>query len=233
MKSKLKIVPKHVGIIMDGNGRWAREKGLPRILGHKEGLKSVRRTVRAAKNLGVKYLTLYSFSTENWKRPKKEVNFLFGLMEERLRLEGEDLNKNNVKVGFIGEREVLPEPLKKIMEYVEDLTRKNAALNLIFAINYGGRDEIITAVEKIIKTKSPEKKITEKFFKKFLYTSEIPDPDLIIRTAGEKRLSNFLTWQSSYSEFYFTPVLWPDFSRKDFLKALLDYQERKRKFGGL
>jgi len=233
MKYKLKIVPIHVGIIMDGNGRWAEKKGLPRIVGHKEGLKAVRETVKAAKNFGVKYLTLYSFSTENWKRPKKEVDFLFKLMEERLRKEGEGLHKNNVKVNFIGEREQLPFVLQKTMNEVEKLTKNNKGLNLIFAINYGGRQEIITAIKKIFKTKLSLKNLTEKVFEDFLYTKNIPDPDLIIRTAGEKRLSNFLIWQSSYSEFYFTPTLWPDFSKKDFLKALLEYQNRKRKFGGL
>ncbi|MCD6408476.1 isoprenyl transferase [bacterium] len=232
MKRKLKVIPVHVGIIMDGNGRWATKRNLPRIAGHKEGLKAVRRVVKAADKYGVKYLTLYSFSTENWKRPKEEVEFLFKLMEDRLRKEGENLHKNNVKVRFTGRREELPKELKKIMEEVEKLTSKNTGLNLVFAINYGGRQEIIDAVKKIIKKGYTFQDVNEQLINKFLYL-QIPEPDLIIRTAGEKRLSNFLLWQSAYSEFYFTDVLWPDFNEECFYKALLSYQRRKRKFGGL
>ena len=232
MKRELKVIPVHVGIIMDGNGRWATKRNLPRIAGHKEGLKAVRRVVKAANKYGVKYLTLYSFSTENWKRPKEEVEFLFKLMEDRLRKEGENLHKNNVKVRFTGRREELPKELKKIMEEVEKLTSKNTGLNLVFAINYGGRQEIIDAVKKIIKKGYTFQDVNEQLINKFLYL-QIPDPDLIIRTAGEKRLSNFLLWQSAYSEFYFTNVLWPDFNEEYFYKALLSYQRRKRKFGGL
>jgi len=232
MKRELKVIPVHVGIIMDGNGRWATKRNLPRIAGHKEGLKAVRRVVKAADKYGVKYLTLYSFSTENWKRPKEEVEFLFKLMEDRLRKEGENLHKNNVKVRFTGRREELPKELKKIMEEVEKLTSKNTGLNLVFAINYGGRQEIIDAVKKIIKKGYTFQDVDEQLINKFLYL-QIPDPDLIIRTAGEKRLSNFLLWESAYSEFYFTNVLWPDFNEEYFYKALLSYQRRKRKFGGL
>ncbi|MDD3726590.1 MAG: polyprenyl diphosphate synthase, partial [Candidatus Ratteibacteria bacterium] len=191
----------------------------------------VRRVVKAAKNYGVKYLTLYSFSTENWKRPAEEVRLLFSLMEERLRKEGEELHKNNVRVSFIGRKDGLPQELVDTMADVETLTSKNTGLNLIFAINYGGRQELIDAVKKAVER--GEKDITEAIIEKNLYTSDIPAPDLIIRTSGEKRLSNFLLWQSAYAEFYFTPVLWPDFTEKDFLKALLDYQRRKRRFGGI
>ncbi|MCD6221743.1 di-trans,poly-cis-decaprenylcistransferase, partial [bacterium] len=174
----------------------------------------------------------YSFSTENWKRPEEEVNFLFKLMETRLRKEGESLNRNNVKVEFTGRKEGLPEKLIEIMDYVRDITKNNTGLNLIFAINYGGRQEILDAVEKIVKKKKI-KKVDEGTFRKFLYLPDVPDVDLIIRTAGEKRISNFLIWQSVYSEFYFTDVLWPDFDEEDFYKALVSYQKRKRKFGGL
>jgi len=228
---KFKILPIHIGIIMDGNGRWAQKRNLPRYYGHKRGIESVRRVVKAAKKYGIKYLTLYSFSTENWKRPKEEVEFLFKLMEERLKKEGEKLNKQNVRVRFIGNREQLPKKLQKIMEDVEELTKNNDGLNLTFAINYGGREEILQAIKKL--KKEDLKDLNEENFKKYLYTKDLPDPDIIVRTAGEKRLSNFLLWQSSYSEFYFTKTLWPDFSEEDFLKVLADYQRRKRKFGGL
>lgn len=228
---KFKILPTHIGIIMDGNGRWAQKRNLPRYYGHKRGIESVRRVVKAAKKYGIKYLTLYSFSTENWKRPKEEVEFLFKLMEERLKKEGEKLNKQNVRVRFIGNREQLPKKLQKIMEDVEELTKNNDGLNLTFAINYGGREEILQAIKKL--KKENLKDLNEENFKKYLYTKDLPDPDIIVRTAGEKRLSNFLLWQSSYSEFYFTKTLWPDFSEEDFLKVLADYQRRKRKFGGL
>jgi len=232
MKKELEVIPVHVGIIMDGNGRWAQRRKLPRIFGHREGLKAVRRTVKAAKKFNIKYLTLYSFSTENWKRPEEEVNFLFKLMETRLRKEGNSLHKNNVKVDFTGRKDGLPEKLIEIMDDVRNLTKNNTGLNLIFAINYGGRQEILDAIEKIVKRKKI-KKIDEETFREFLYLPDVPDVDLIIRTAGEKRLSNFLIWQSVYSEFYFTDVLWPDFDEEDFYKALVSYQKRKRKFGGL
>lgn len=230
---KLKIIPKHIGIIMDGNGRWAERRNLPRIMGHKEGIKAVRRTVKAAVKYGIEYLTLYSFSTENWKRPKEEVEFLFSLMEKNLKKEGENLNKNNVKVRFMGRKEGLPKNLIEIMDYVENLTKRNTGLNLIFAINYGGRIEIVDCIKRIIKNGYKIDDINEDLINKFLYLPDVPEPDLIIRTSGEKRLSNFLIWQSAYSEFYFTPVLWPDFDEKEFLKALIDYQKRKRKFGGI
>lgn len=230
-KKLLKIIPVHIAIIMDGNGRWAKKRGLPRIAGHKEGLNAVRATVKAAKKYGVKYLTLYSFSTENWKRPEDEVKFLFHLMEERLRKEGQELHKNNVRVLFIGRRDNIPAKLVNTMADIEKLTRKNTGLNLIFAINYGSRQEITDALKKVIS--SGAKDITEDLIEKNLYTANIPSPDLIIRTSGEKRLSNFLLWQAAYAELYFTPVLWPDFKEDDFLKALFDYQRRKRRFGGL
>lgn len=230
---KLKIIPKHIGIIMDGNGRWAERRNLPRIMGHKEGIKAVRRTVKAAVKYGIEYLTLYSFSTENWKRPKEEIEFLFSLMEKNLKKEGENLNKNNVKVRFMGRKEELPKNLIEIMDYVENLTKKNTGLNLIFAINYGGRSEIVDCIKRIIENGYKIEDINEDLINKFLYLPDVPEPDLIIRTSGEKRLSNFLIWQSAYSEFYFTPVLWPDFDEKEFLKALIDYQKRKRKFGGI
>jgi undecaprenyl diphosphate synthase len=226
-------VPVHIGIIMDGNGRWAVRRKLPRIAGHEEGLKTVRRVVKAADRCGVKYLTLYSFSTENWNRPEDEVHFLLSLMEKRLRLEGEELNRNNVKVRFIGDRKSLPSSLKSTMKEIEEMTGKNTGLTLVFAINYGSRQEIVNAVKRIVHSDIAEEDVNEGLIEKNLYTRGIPHPDLIIRTSGEKRLSNFLLWQASYSELYFTPVLWPDFSEKDFSMAIAYYQRRKRRFGAL
>ncbi|MCM8772063.1 MAG: isoprenyl transferase [Candidatus Omnitrophica bacterium] len=230
---ELKIIPVHIGIIMDGNGRWAEKRNLPRIAGHQEGIEAVRRTVQSAVKYNIKYLTLYSFSTENWKRPKEEIEFLFSLMEKNLIKEGENLHKNNIRVRFSGRRWELPSKLIEAMEYVENLTKNNTGLNLIFAINYGGRAEIIDGIKEIIKSGYRSEEINEELMSKFLYLPDVPEPDLIIRTSGEKRISNFLLWQSAYSEFYFTPVLWPDFDEKEFLKALFDYQKRKRKFGGV
>ncbi|MGC8976420.1 MAG: isoprenyl transferase [Candidatus Ratteibacteria bacterium] len=230
---KLKIIPLHVGIIMDGNGRWAEKRKLPRILGHKEGIEAVRRTVKAASKSGIKYLTLYTFSTENWKRPKEEIEFLFSLIENNLKKEGENLYKNNVKVRFMGRIWDLPLNLVEIMKYVENLTKENTGLNLIFAINYGGRAEIVDSVKNIVRNGYKENQIDESLIYKYLYLPDVPEPDLIIRTSGEKRISNFLLWQSAYSELYFSKVLWPDFDEKEFLKALIDYQKRKRKFGGI
>ncbi|MBN1446112.1 MAG: isoprenyl transferase [Candidatus Omnitrophica bacterium] len=230
---KKEIMPVHIAIVMDGNGRWAQKKNLPRIEGHRAGLESVRKIVKAADKCGVKCLTLYSFSTENWKRPRVEVEFLFRLMEHRLRTECKNLCKNNVKVNFIGRRGQLPQVLKKTMADIEKMTGKNTGLNLVFAINYGSRQEITDAVKKIVRSGVPEKDVTEELIEKNLYTGKIPPPDLIIRTSGEKRISNFLLWQAAYAEFYFTPVLWPDFGEEDFLKAVGAYGRRKRRFGGI
>lgn len=226
-------VPVHAAIIMDGNGRWAEKKNLPRIEGHIAGIESVRRVIKTADKCGVKHLTLYSFSTENWKRPTAEVEFLFRLMEQRLRIEGENFCKNNVKVNFIGRKVQLPQVLKKTMADIEKMTGKNTGLNLILAINYGSRQEITEAVKKIVRSGVSEQDVTEDLIEKNLYTANIPPPDLIIRTSGEKRISNFLLWQAAYAEFYFTPVLWPDFGGEEFLKAIEVYKKRKRRFGAI
>ncbi|MCX7705206.1 MAG: polyprenyl diphosphate synthase, partial [bacterium] len=204
-----------------------------RIAGHKEGISAVRRSVKAAVECGVKYLTLYSFSTENWRRPPEEVNFLFKLMETNLVIEMKALHAENIKVRFAGKIEQLPESLQKIIFEAERLTYNNDRLNLTFAVNYGGRQELLDAIEKIIRSKTQIKKISETFFRKFLYCPELPDVDLMIRTAGEQRLSNFLIWQSIYAEFYFTKTLWPDFTEKDFIAAINEFSTRKRRFGGL
>ncbi len=229
----MKQIPIHVAIIMDGNRRWATEKGLPRVAGHKEGISAVRRTVRAAIDSGVRYLTLYSFSTENWKRPPDEVKFLFTLMEDSLTEEMKSLHAENIRVRFIGRIKQLPEKLQQIITSTEKLTEKNTRLNLTFALNYGGRQEILDAIEKIIHQKFKIDRLNEEKFRDFLYYPELPDVDMVIRTAGEQRLSNFLIWQSIYAEFYFIHTLWPDFSEKDFKMALEEFSKRKRRFGGL
>jgi undecaprenyl diphosphate synthase len=223
---------KHIAIIMDGNGRWAKKKGLPRIEGHKKGVDAIKKVVRAADDFGIKYLTLYSFSTENWKRPKKEVEFLFRLMESSLKKEAQDLHKNNVRVLFAGRINEIPLFLQKTIEEIKKLTCKNTGLNLIFAINYGGRQEIIDALNKAME-KYKNKKIDINMINKFLYIPDIPEPDIVVRTSGEQRMSNFLTWQAIYSELYFTDKFWPDFGRSDLKKICDEYKRRKRRFGGL
>ncbi|MCM8817646.1 MAG: polyprenyl diphosphate synthase, partial [Candidatus Omnitrophica bacterium] len=200
----MKNIPVHVAIIMDGNGRWAQSRGLPRIAGHKEGISAVRRTVKAAIDCQVKYLTLYSFSTENWKRPPEEVNFLFNLMESNLAIEMEPLHQKNIRVRFAGRIDQLPEKLQKVIFETEKLTCNNSGLNLTFAINYGGRQEILDAFKRIVNTEVQVEELNENVLRKFFYCPELPDVDLMIRTAGEQRLSNFLLWQSVYAEFYFT-----------------------------
>ncbi|MGC8805553.1 MAG: isoprenyl transferase [Candidatus Ratteibacteria bacterium] len=229
----MKKIPVHVAIIMDGNGRWAQAKGLPRIAGHKEGISSVRKVVKVATDTGVKYLTLYSFSTENWKRPPGEVEFLFSLMETTLAKEMKELHDNNIRVRFIGRIRAVPEKLQKLIRNTEELTANNTGLNLTFAVNYGGRQEIIDAFKRFVNSNYSIDKLDELSLREFLYCPELPDVDLVIRTAGEQRLSNFLIWQSIYAEFYFTDTLWPDFSEVDFKKAMDEFTRRKRRFGGL
>lgn len=233
----LENVPGHVAIIMDGNGRWAKKRGLPRIAGHKEGMDAVTETVRAATKYGVKTLTLFAFSTENWKRPKSEVEFLMKLPKEFLHIYLPELIEKDVRIEIIGDFDSLPEHTKVAVQYAMDKTKNNNGLILNFALNYGSRFEILRAVKQIVtdideKSMSLEK-IDEAIFSEYLYTKGLSDPDLLIRTSGEKRLSNFLLWQSAYTEFLFTDVLWPDFNETVFLEALLDYQQRKRRYGGI
>ena len=226
-----RAVPVHVAIIMDGNGRWANQRGLPRTAGHKEGVKTVKRITRCAANAGVKYLTLYAFSTENWKRSREEVNFLFHLFVEAINGYIGELKENGVRLHFIGDFEPLPYFLKKAMEISKRETRSGKKMVLNIALNYGGRREIIQAIKKVCEEKIDSKYINEEMFKQFLYTKDMPDPDMIIRTSGEKRLSNFLLYQSSYSELFFTDTLWPDFSDNEFLFMLKEFSLRKRRFG--
>lgn len=225
-------IPKHIAIIMDGNGRWAKKRGLPRLYGHHAGMKSVREVVRAASDTGVGVLTLYAFSTENWNRPKSEIKGLFHLLKLFIKKELGHLHKNNVKVNIIGRLSELPIDIVKLVKEATEKTSKNTGMILNIALNYGGRQEIVDAVNKII-TEGTYKKVDEKIFEKYLYTIGLPSPDLIIRTSGENRISNFLLWQSAYSEFYTTETLWPDFKKKNLTEAISEYQKRNRRFGGV
>lgn len=233
----IKKMPKHVAIIMDGNGRWADRRGLPRIEGHKAGVESVREAVELCGELKIQVLTLYAFSTENWKRPPFEVNALMRLLIDQLSEQTPELNSKNVKIKVIGDINRLPKRVINEISRSIDATKENTGLILNLALSYGGRQEIVKATRAIasdIKNGilNPND-IDEKVFSKYLYTSNLPDPDIIIRTSGELRISNFLLWQCAYSELYITEVLWPDFRKKDFLLALLSYQNRKRRFGGI
>lgn len=223
-------VPKHVAIIMDGNGRWAEERGLKRSEGHREGVKVVRRIVEASAEVGIEYLTLFAFSTENWKRSTDEVGFLLNLFVEAIQSYIPELKINSVRLNFIGDFAPLPMPLKKAMEYALSETSSGSKLILTIAINYGGRREIVEACKKMCKS---GEEISEKNFIKYLYTANIPDPDLLIRTSGEMRISNFLLYQMAYTEFYFTKTLWPDFTKEEYFKILEDFSKRERRFGGV
>ncbi|MEO0224857.1 MAG: isoprenyl transferase [candidate division WOR-3 bacterium] len=222
-------IPKHIAIIMDGNGRWASERNLPRIIGHKVGSESVREIIRVCLELKIEYLTLYSFSTENWQRPKEEIKGLMELLKFLLKNEVDELNRNGVSIRAIGKLDYLPNDVKNELFKAIEKTKNNNKLKLYLALSYGGRQEILDAVNKIIK--SQLESIDEETFRNFLYDPNLPDPDLLIRTSGEYRISNFLLWQISYSELYFTKTLWPEFRREEFLKAIEDYSKRKRKFG--
>jgi len=228
-------IPQHVAIIMDGNGRWAKERGLPRVSGHAEGAKRVREIICAASESGVKYLTLYTFSTENWNRPKAEVEFLMQLLSQHLDSELKELKKNNVRFQFIGDIAALPRPIQEKIERFREETSHSTGLTLTLALSYSGRTEIVQAArrisEDVLSQKMKPEEITAETFSRYLYTKDMPDPDLLIRTSGECRLSNFLLWQMSYSEIYITETYWPDFKKEDFLKALEDYGTRERRFG--
>lgn len=231
----LTSVPKHVAIIMDGNGRWAKKQGHDRLFGHSFGVDSVRAALRACKNIGVQYLTIYAFSTENWSRPQAEVEGLMNLLVYTIANEVEDLQKQDVRLLSIGDTSGLPSDCQLELERAKEATKNNKSINLIVALNYSSRFEIVGAVKKIsqklIAGEITESEINDELISKMLYTAELPDPELIIRTSGEQRLSNFLLWQASYSEFYFTPVLWPDFREDDLYQAVIEYQTRERRFG--
>lgn len=224
---------RHAALIMDGNGRWAKLKGLPRIEGHRNGVKRVNEIVDTAVEIGLEAVTFYTFSMENWGRPANEVKALMRLLDKYLRSEMNRLHKMNIVFRAIGNIEKLPDNIQKLLRDFEALTKNNTGLVLSSALSYGGRAEIMNAVKKIIKNGVRAKDVDEELFGSYLYTAGIPDPDLIIRTSGEMRLSNFLLWQAAYSEFYFTETLWPDFGREEFISALNEYQRRERRFGAL
>jgi undecaprenyl diphosphate synthase len=224
---------KHVALIMDGNGRWAKQRGLPRIEGHRNGVKRVNEIIDTAVEVGLQAVTFYTFSIENWNRPMTEVKALMRILDKYLRSEMNRLHKLNIIFRAIGNIEKLPDNIRKLLRDFEELTKNNTGLVLSSALSYGSRAEIVSAVKKIIKDGVRAKDVDEELFESYLYTTGIPDPDLIIRTSGEMRLSNFLLWQSAYSEFYFTETLWPDFGRKEFIAAINEYKGRERRFGAL
>jgi len=226
-------IPRHVAIIMDGNGRWAKQRGQARLFGHNAGMEALREIVRHSQTLGVKFLTVYAFSTENWKRPEDEVSGLFKLLIKYFNSEIEELHRNNVKVNIIGDYSKLPTDSKTAIEDALNKTGNNTGLVFSIALNYGGRDEIVRAFKNISKEGVSFEDITEETISKHLYTKDIPDPELVIRTSGELRLSNFLIWQCAYSEIVITPVLWPDFTKEEYEKCILEYQSRDRRFGGI
>lgn len=234
---KFENSPEHIAIIMDGNGRWAKKKGLPRIAGHKEGMTVVQKIVRSAVKYDVKTLTLYAFSTENWKRPKPEVDFLMRLPKEFSHIYLPEMIENNVRIDTIGDFDSLPPHTKKAINHAKEKTKDNDGLLLNFALNYGGRYDIIQGVKRIVNEVDSGDlhvdQIDEQMVSDHLFTKSIQDPDLLIRTSGEKRLSNFLLWQLAYTELFFTDVLWPDFNEELFRAAILDYQHRKRRYGGI
>jgi undecaprenyl diphosphate synthase len=230
-------VPRHVAIIMDGNGRWAAARGLPRGEGHRRGVEALRRTIRAAGELGIEFVTIFSFSAENWSRPATEVRELMGLLRRFIRNDLAELHKSNVRVRIIGERQSLDPEIGRLLIEAEDLTKKNDGLTLVVAFNYGARQEIARAArqisEEVAKGALDPAAITTDTVSRFLDASDVPDPDLIIRTSGEQRLSNFLLWQAAYSELVFVPTYWPDFDRGTLEAAIREYQQRERRFGGL
>jgi undecaprenyl diphosphate synthase len=228
-------IPAHVAIIMDGNGRWAKKRLLPRTLGHKQGVETVRSILKAGASLGIKYLSVYTFSTENWKRPPEEVTFLMKLLKESILNELADLNKNGVRIRLLGDRESLPSDVLDALEKIEDQTKDNAVIQLNLMINYGSRREIVSAVESIVSEIKSGKieTIDEATISDHLYTKGIPDPDVLIRTSGIVRISNFMLWQLSYSEMFFVDKHWPDFKKEDLVDVLRSYQDRHRRFGGV
>ncbi|MFN3568191.1 MAG: isoprenyl transferase [Caldimicrobium sp.] len=233
--SSLRVLPRHVAIIMDGNGRWAKKQGYPRIYGHKKGAEIAKKIIIKARELNIPYLTLFAFSKENWQRPSSEVAALLALLAEYLEVELPTMVENEIRLKVIGDIEDFPEELQKKIEEVEEKTSPFQKMTLVLALSYSGRAEILRAVKKLAeKVRNREldpKDITENLFKQFFYFPELPDPDLLIRTSGELRISNFFLFQSAYTELYFTDLLWPEFTEEEFLKALEDYQKRERRFG--
>lgn len=235
-KIKAGILPEHVAIIMDGNGRWAKKRKMPRITGHRAGAKAIREVVEIAHEIGIKYLTLYAFSTENWRRPKEEVMGLMSLFEEKIRKELEELDQKSVRIRVIGRIDELPAKTRTAFQNAQERTKNNSGLVFNIAMSYSGRAEIIDAVKAYmadVEKGKQTRELDEEIFAKYLYTSDIPDPALLVRTSGERRVSNFLLWQIAYSEIVITKKLWPDFKKYDFVDAVAEFQKRKRRFGGL
>ena len=228
-------LPRHIAIIMDGNGRWAKRRRLPRIAGHRAGIRAVRQAVEACARLGVPYLTLYAFSVENWKRPHTEIKLLMRLLREYLKKEIDELNRQNIRLAVIGRIQELPKAVVHDLENALDRTRQNTGLRLILALNYGARAELVDAVRELLARMKENGSITvdEATVSAHLYTRDLPDPDLLIRTSGELRLSNFLLWQVAYAELWVTETMWPDFQQKDLFQAIIDFQKRERRYGGL
>jgi len=228
-----KNIPRHIAIIMDGNGRWAKSRGLPRLAGHHAGVENLRRVIEGCVEDGVRVLTIYAFSTENWERPKEEVNGLMSILEDVIDRELDELHRNGVQLRHIGRLEGLSPLLQKKVLQAMELTRENRKLVLNIAFNYGGRDELVRAIQNMIRDGAAAETVDEALIEKYLFTAGIPDPDLVVRTSGEQRGSNFLIWQSAYSEWYFPPVYWPDFDKEELRKALWEYSSRDRRFGGV
>lgn len=226
-----KNIPRHIAIIMDGNGRWAKQRGLPRIMGHSKGVESVRVILKACAEIGVKYLTLYTFSTENWGRPSGEVDFLMNLFSEKIDQEIDELMENRVRIRFLGRLDQFSPLLQKKMAAAMETTKDNDRINLNIMVNYGGRTELVDAFRQMMNDQLANDEINEDKITNYLYTKGMPDPDLLIRTANEMRVSNFLLWQIAYSEIYVTPTLWPDFKKEQLIEAIEDYQKRERRFG--
>ena len=226
-------IPKHIAIIMDGNGRWAEARGLSRLDGHQAGTENLRRVIRDCVSFGIQYLTTYAFSTENWGRPKEEVDGLMTLLESVIHNELAELSAEGVQIRHIGRLEAMPPALQEKVKHSIETTKNNHRLILNIAWNYGGRDEIVHAIQKMLKDKVDPAEVNEELVSQYLYTCGVPDPDLIIRTSGEYRVSNFLIWQSAYSEWYFTPTLWPDFDHEELKKAIIAFSQRERRFGKL
>lgn len=230
---RITILPRHIAFIMDGNGRWAEQHGLPRLEGHRAGVENIRPIIKCLDKHGIGYVTIYAFSTENWSRPEDEVSGLLHLLEEVIDEEARELHKNNVRIRHVGRLEGLPPGLQQSLNRSVKLTENNIGMTFGVAFNYGGRMEILDAVRNLMAKGVPPQDIDEKLFGNYLYTAGFPDVDMVIRTGGEIRTSNFLIWQAAYSEYYFTLVLWPDFNEKELERALLTYSQRQRRFGGL
>ena len=230
-RPELVNVPYHLAIIMDGNGRWARRRGLPRLAGHRAGMENIRRVIEGCTDFGVQMLTIYAFSTENWQRPPEEVQGLMRILEEVIDERTQEFHEKGIRLNHLGRLEGLAEALQRKVRYAVDLTRENSKFVLNIAFNYGGRAEIVDAARRLLAEGVDPNTLDEVTFSRYLYTAGLPDPDLIIRTAGEMRLSNFLIWQTAYAEYYSTPTFWPDFDKQELYKALLAYSQRERRFG--